>query len=318
MSITTNELITELNALIRMTEAEAAIARSRTVQARDDAVRRELEANAREAGRRRDRLVEAVRELGGAPDLLGAAIGRFGAFARTQTLDQAVPVQQALMADLALEHQLRDRARFARVIAEHLDETGIVRLLERIEDAHAETVEWIEQRLAEVAMGGPSAIRPTPMQVAAGVGQRVATLPSRVVASGVNRAVAVASGLQEAVGERIGRGRDLAEAAESAATAGRDAFLRTSEEQAVEEGAKRTAAALHRLRAEAGALSEDELPISGYDGMSVAQVKQRLGRLRDAREVRAVLAYEEANANRKGVITAAEHRLEELAADAAR
>src|SRR5690606_229897 len=36
VSITTNELITELNALIRMTEAEAAIARSRTVQARDD------------------------------------------------------------------------------------------------------------------------------------------------------------------------------------------------------------------------------------------------------------------------------------------
>lgn len=318
MTITTNALIAELNALVRMTEAEAAIARSRTAQARDDDVRRELEANAQEAGRRRDRLVAAIRDLGGAPDLLGATIGRVGTVARTQTLDQAMPVQQALMADLALEHQLRDRARFARVIAETLDETGVVRLLERIEAAHDETIEWIEHRLAEVAIGGPSAIRPTPMQVVAGVGQRVAMLPSRAVMQGVNRAVVAASGLSDAVNDRLGRGRDLAEAAESAAVAGRDAFLRTSEGQAEEQGARRTAKALHRVRAESGALSADELPISGYEGMSVSQVKNRLGRLKDASDVRAVLAYEQAHADRKGVVTAAEQRIEELAADEVR
>ena len=33
MTISTNELISELNALIRLTEAEAAVAASRTVQA---------------------------------------------------------------------------------------------------------------------------------------------------------------------------------------------------------------------------------------------------------------------------------------------
>lgn len=315
MTITTNELIAELNALIRLTEAEGAIARSRTLQARDADVRREIEANAEEAGRRRDRLVEAVRDLGGAPDLLGAVLGRVGTVARTQTIDQALPVQQALMADLALEHQLRDRARFARVLADTLEETRIVRLLERIEAAHTETIDWIEQRLAEVAVGGPAAIRPTPMQVAAGVGQRVAMLPSRAMMSGVNRAVVAAAGIQHAVAERLGRGQDLIEATESAATAGRDAFLRTSEDQADRQGARRTAKTLHRLRTDAGALDADELPIRNYDELSVTQVKQRLSRLRDAGDVRAVLAYEQAHDDRRGVISAAERRIEALAAD---
>lgn len=314
MTISTSELITELNAIIRLTEAEAAIARSRTAQARDDAVRRELDSNAREAGRRRDRLVEAVRDLGATPDVLGATIGRVGTFARTQTVDQLVPVQEALLADLTLEHQLRERAQFARVLAETLDETAVVRLLERIVDAHTETIEWIETRLAEVAVGGPSAIRPTPVQVVAGVGQKVALLPSRALMAGVNRAVEAAAGVQDAVSDRLGRGRDLAEAAESAATAGRDAFLRTSEDQAEDKGARRTAAGIHRLRAETGALSVDELPISGYGGMGVSQVKSRINRLTDPGEVRAVLAFEQANDNRKGVVTAAEQRIEALAA----
>lgn len=317
MTISTTELIAELNTIIRLTEAEAAIARSRTIQARDDGIRRELEANAEEAGRRRDRLVDAVRSLGGAPDLLGAALGKVGTVARTQTVDQMLTVPQALMADLALEHQLRDRARFARVLAETLDETSVVRLLERIEAAHTETVEWIEVRLAEVAVGGPSAIQPTPVQVLAGFGQRVAMLPSRAVMTGVNRAVIAASGLQDVVNDRLGRGRDLAEAAESGVVAGRDAFLRTSEDQAESQGATRTARALHRVRAEAGALSAEELPIRGYEGLSVSQVKTRLARLSDSGDVRAVLSYEAANGNRKGVVTAAEQRIEQLAADKA-
>ena len=48
MTITINELIAELNALVRMTEAEAAIARSRTVQARDDASSKHARARLRE------------------------------------------------------------------------------------------------------------------------------------------------------------------------------------------------------------------------------------------------------------------------------
>jgi bacterioferritin (cytochrome b1) len=317
VTVSTNELIGELNALIRLTEAEASIARARTTQARDDGIRRELEANAREAGRRRDRLVDAVRSLGGAPDLLGGAMGRIGTFARTQTLDQAMTVPQGLMADLALEHQLRDRAQFARVLAETLEESSVAQLLARIEDAHTETIEWIQTRLAEVAVGGPAAIRPTPMQTVAGVGQRVATLPSRAVMTGVNRAVLVAAGVQGAVAERLGRTRDLAEAAGEGVTAGRNEFLRTSEDQARDQGARRTAQALRRVRAETGALSEEELPVRGYDGLSVAQVKQRITRLRDSAEVRAVLAYEAAHKNRKGVVEVAEHRIEQLAADAA-
>lgn len=317
MTISTNELISELNALIRLTEAEAAVAASRTVQARDEDTRHELEANAAEAQRRRDRLVDAVRDLGGAPDLLGGAVGRIGTFARTQTLDQAMTVQQGLMADLAMEHQLRDRAQFARVLAETLEERAVADLLTRIESAHSETIEWIQTRLAEIAVGGPVAIHPTPLQTVAGFGQRVAMLPSRVAMSGVNRAVLAAAGVQSVVAERLGRTRDLAEAAGEGMTAGRDEFLRTSEDQARERGAGRTARALHRVRAESGALDADELPIRGYDGLSVAQATQRIGRLGDSAEVRSVLAYEAANKNRKGIVRAAEERIEELAAKAA-
>ena len=317
MTVSTNELIGELNALIRLTEAEAAVARSRVAQARDDAIRRELEGNAQEAGRRRDRLVEAVRSLGGAPDLLGGAVGRLGTLARTQTLDQTMTVPQGLMADLALEHQLRDRAQFARVLAETLEERSVAELLSRLEDAHQETIDWIHTRLAEVAVGGPAAIRPTPIQAVAGVGQRVAMLPSRAVMTGVNRAVLVAAGVQELVADRLGRGRDLAEATAEGVTAGRNEFLRTSEDQAREQGAGRTARALRRVRAETGALSAEELPINGYDGLSVSQVKQRITRLSDSAEVRAVLAYETAHKDRKGVVEVAEHRIEQLAADAA-
>lgn len=316
MTISIADLIHELNALIRLTESEAAVAQARVAQARDDSIRRELESNANEAVRRRDRLIEAVRYLGGAPDLLGAVIGRVGTLARTQTVDQTMTVQRALMADLSLEHQLRDRARFARVLADTLEERRVVQLLERLERAHTETIDWIETRLAEVAVGGPAAIRPTPVQVVATIGQRAATLPSRAMMAGANRAVVAASGLQDIVSSRLARTRDLAEAAGSSVAAGRDEFLRTTEEQAEQQGATRTAQAIHRVRAESGALDADELPVSGYDDMSVSQAKDRIAKLKDAGEVRAMLAYEEANRNRKSLVTAAERRIEEIAASA--
>ena len=203
----TSDLLTELNALLRLTAIEADTARSRSVQARDDQVRDELMQNARNADVRRIALQRAVSDLGGVPDVLGAALDRVATAARTQVLDQALPITQALLADLALEHQLRDRAAFARVIAESQDQRRIAATLEKVEAAHVAAIDWIETRLGEVALGVSPALRPTPFQAAAAVGQRVAMLPSRAMVTSINRGIAVADRLGDRIGERLGRTR---------------------------------------------------------------------------------------------------------------
>ena len=57
-----------------------------------------------------------------------------------------------------------------------------------------------------------------------------------------------------------------------------------------------------------------EFPIKGYDKLTVQEIAGKLGRLRDHRQIRAVLAYEAKNKARKGVAAAGEARLEHLTA----
>lgn len=309
----TADLLTELNGLVRLTAVEADIARSRSTQARDDAVRRELLENARHADLRRVALQREVSRLGGAPDLIGVALDRLAAAARTQVLDQAMPISEALMADLAMEHQLRDRAAFARVVADSVDQPRTASTLEKVEAAHMAAIEWIETRLGEVALGGPSALRPTPLQTTAAVGRRVATLPSRTVLAGINRTLAVADRVGERVGDRLGRTRDVAE---DAFVAGRDAMLSDAEEQAAERGDRNRVTSLRQVRGEAGALSADELPIARYENLTAARAITRIQQLEDAQDVRAVRAFEAGHKDRTSVIRAADERISELASDA--
>jgi bacterioferritin (cytochrome b1) len=312
----TADLLTELNGLLRLTAVEADIARSRSLQARDDDVRHELLQNARHADLRRVALQDRITELGGVPDLLGVALDRVATAARTQVLDQAMPITEALMADLVLEHQLRDRAAFARVLADTQGRREIVSTLEKVEAAHVAAIEWIERRLGEVALGGPSALRPTPLQTTAAVGRRVATLPSRAVVAGINRGLAVADRVGDRVGERLGRTREVAGAAEDALVAGRDAFLREAESQSEARGQGAAVTALHRTRADAGALTARELPIDRYENLTAARAIQRIQRLDDAADVRAVREFEAAHKNRSSVLRAADERVSELAGDA--
>ncbi len=312
----TADLLIELNGLLRMTAVEADIARSRSAQARDEAVRQELLQNARNADVRRVALQRRIGELGGVPDLLGVAFDRVATAARTQVLDQAMPINEALMADLTMEHQLRDRAAFARVLAETQGRREIVSTLEKVEAAHVAAIEWIETRLGEVAMGGPSALRPTPLQSTAAVGRRVATLPSRMAVAGINRGLAVADRVGDRVGDRLGRTREVAGAAEDAFMAGRDTFLREAEAQSDARGERGAVTALHRARADAGALSARELPIDRYENLTAARVIQRIQRLDDAADVRAVREFEAAHKNRSSVLRAADGRVSELAGEA--
>ena len=55
----------------------------------------------------------------------------------------------------------------------------------------------------------------------------------------------------------------------------------------------------------------------GYDSLTVTDVKRRIERLTEADDVRAVLAYEEANKERKSVLSTASRRLEVITSELA-
>ena len=314
------DLVAQLNGLLRLTETEIMIAESRRAQAATDEIERELASNADEARQRVRLLTETIRDLGGVPDAVGVAAGRLAATAKT-AFEQGQDYVEALFGDLALEHQLLDRARFARMIAEDQGATPARRVLERLERAHAETIEWLLVRLGEVAVGGPPALRPSPVQIAVGAGQRLSVMPVVSTAQVVNRSLDAAGRLRRQLGDTIStnvdRTRQLVDAAGEIWTAGRDASLERTEVLAERRGDRRTARRVRRTRRELGALDASELPIRNYDSLTVEAAVGRIERLREADDARAVLAYESAHKQRKGVVAAARQRVEELAAELA-
>ena len=147
MAVTKDMLLSELQDLLRLTAFEQTIATVRRSQAASTPIAEELQANAEKSGERRQLLADAVRQLGGVPDVVGAALGKAGAFAQTQ-LNQVQTLQGALLGDLALEHSLRERTRYARTLAESLNQRQVLPVLDRLEVAHTATIEWLETRLA--------------------------------------------------------------------------------------------------------------------------------------------------------------------------
>ena len=117
---TTAKLITQLRTLQALTNTEAQIAQTRQVQARDQAVRDELATNAANAHDRAQLIAAALRDLGGVPDVVTPALGRASALAKT-VVEQGQPIAAALFGDLALEHQLLDRAGYLEALADTAD-----------------------------------------------------------------------------------------------------------------------------------------------------------------------------------------------------
>src|SRR3954470_7115281 len=138
---TTNKLINQLRALVLLTQTEEQVARTRISQARTDAVRRELTQNADNAAARSIEITEQLRALGGVPDVVTPAIGRLSA-ALKATFEQAEPLEEALLQDLQLEHQLLYRATYLKVLAEKAELPKVKQLAERLVTAHGVTVEW--------------------------------------------------------------------------------------------------------------------------------------------------------------------------------
>lgn len=308
----TNTLIAQLRAVLDLTHTEIQVAETRLVQARTDAVKRELSQNAANGRARAESIESATRDLGGHPDVIGPFLGRAAAAVKALT-EQAQPFDEALLGDLALEHQLFDRARYVKALAVAAKEPEIQALADRLVTAHAATIDWLATVLAEDALGGPAALRRTPLQAAAGTVVQLINVPVNWSVRSLDQALETVRSTPIALGELLNRGRKAGEVAARAATASRDAALETAENVIRDGGADQVADALHSVRAATGVLAAADLPIDDFDDLNVAEAVNAIKALTDPADVRAVLAYEEAHKNRQGVVSAAQTRVAHIA-----
>jgi ferritin-like metal-binding protein YciE len=314
----TDPIVGQLRALEQLTRTEAQIARARLGQASTDAVRRELEQNGTNAVRRAQRIERALRDLDAVPDVVTPTIGRIVALLKT-AVEQVQAIDEALLSDLALEHQLLDRARYLRVLAQRAGLDSVERLADDLVQAHTATVEWLTTVLAEEALGGPSALTPTPLQRFAGGVAHAVALPTRFAVEQVNRAVhtvyRTGEGAVEAVEGVAGRAARFGSDAREIAAAGRDATLRQAERVARREGADNVAGAVHESRAGLGSLAASELPIKHFEEMTAPNAIAAIRELADPDDLRAMIAFEGSHKNRSGVVEAAQARLAAVARD---
>lgn len=316
-------VVSQLRTLEQLTRTEVQIARTRVAQARTDAVRRELRQNGDNAERRAERIAAALGDLGEVPDVVAPAVG-FAAYLVKSTVEQAQPLDEALLGDLALEHQLLDRARYLVALTAQDGPAAVHGLAEQLVTAHTATVDWLTTVLAEEALGGPAALRPTPLQAVAGGVTRAVQLPTRLTLGGVNRAAHQVARAGEGVrtrierlGDKVGRlgskaGRVAADTREVVGTAV-DAGLERAEDVAQADGGPRAGAAVHTVRRDAGALRADELPVADYDAKGVQDAVAAIRKLRTADGVQAVIRYEEQHKNRSSVVSAAQTHFASLA-----
>jgi len=315
----TDKMLSQLRTLALLTQTELQLSTVRQAQARTPDVRRALARGADEARARATRIDEAIRRLGGAPDVVGPAVGRLAAALRTG-VEQAQPLSEALLAELALRHQLHDRSRYLRVLAANAQDTQVVRLAERLEAAHAAAIERLTTVLAEEAVGGPTDLRPTPAQLVAGTALRLTSLPARTLAERVNdifeQVRSDGTRLVEAVDRARRTAIDVRDGAAEVVSAGRDAMLARAERVARRDGADTTAATVHDLRRATGSLDQAELPVRGYDRLNATAAIAAAQRLDDPADVRTLMAYEQAHKGRAGVLGALRSHLGTLASSA--
>lgn len=313
------KIINQLRALVLLTQTEEQVARTRISQARTDAVRRELTQNADNAAKRSLEITEALRTLGGVPDVVTPAIGRASALLKA-TFEQAAPFEEALFTDLQLEHTLLDRATYLKVLADQAEETKVRQLAEKLITAHTATVEWLTVVLAEEAMGGPAALVPTPLQKVAGGVARAVNAPVRFVANTVNQAVDTVQHAGDETADRISavaqRASALTDAVRETLTAGRGASLRKAETIARREGNTDAAETAKAAREELGDVSAAELPIKNFDQLAVADAIKAIKGLKTPHDIQVIVHYEESHKDRSNVVSAAQTRLADLAKEA--
>lgn len=305
-------VLAQLRALHQLTNTEIQVAETRIAQARTEAVQRELTENASNARERSETIEKAIRDLGGVPDVVGPFLGRAAAAVKALT-EQAQPFDEALLGDLALENQLLDRARYLKALAVAAELPDIESLATRLITAHSATVSWLTTVLAEDALGGPAALRRTPLQAATGTAVKLVNLPVEWSTRGIDRAADALRSARPAFNDLVSRSAHAGDVATKALAASRNAALEAAEKVTRNEGARQTADALHSARAAVGVLDADELPIADYDELNVSDAVAAIKDLTSPSDVRAIIAYEEANKNRQRVVSAAQTRVAAIA-----
>jgi hypothetical protein len=305
-------LIAQLRTLLDLTNTEIQVAETRVAQARTEAVRRELEQNAENGRARAESIETAIRELGGFPDVIGPFLGRAAAAVKALT-EQAQPFNEALLGDLALEHQLLDRARYTKALAVSARNKSVEDLATKLITAHQATVDWLTIVLAEDALGGPAALRRTPIQAVTGAAVKLVNVPVTWSARGIDRALDTLRSAPPALAELYNRGAHAGEVAAKTLSASREAALGAAEKVTRDEGAGDTADALHSARSATGVLEPSELPIADYDELNVSQAVAEIKELTDPADIRAIIAYEEAHRKRQSVVSAAQTRVADIA-----
>ncbi len=312
MTTSENSLLAQLRTVLDLTNTEIQVAETRIAQARTEAVRRELTQNAANGRTRAEAIEAAIRDLGGIPDVIGPFLGRAAAAVKALT-EQAEPFGEALLGDLALEDQLLDRSRYIKALAVAAKRPDVEELAVRLITAHSATVDWLTTVLAEDALGGPAALRRTPLQAAAGSVVKFVNLPINWSARGVDRAVDAVRATGPTLNEWVSRGAQAGDVAAKAAVAARDAALQTAEKVIRDEGNDQAADAIHSARRVTGVLDPDELPIGDYDELNQSDAVAAIKDLTEAPDVRAIIAYEEAHKNRQRVVSAAQTRVAAIA-----
>ncbi|MGZ8178533.1 ferritin-like domain-containing protein [Williamsia sp. SKLECPSW1] len=314
MAVSTTPVRTQLSALLTLTHTEIQIAQTRVTQARTEAVARELTQNAANGRTRAVAIEEALRELDGLPEIIRPLVGR-GIAAGKTILEQAQPLDEALLGDLQLEYQLLGRARYLKALATAHDLDAIVDLADTLISAHTATVNWLTTVLAEEAIGGPAALRRTPVQWASGLVATAVTLPGTVVARGADRVIDGVVRIPQRIGGLRSAAKGTTENVAVTVTAGRDAALEAAEDAARDTGATVLADTIHSARAATGTVGAEDLPIADYDDLTVTAAVAAIKDLEKASDIRLVVDYEEAHKNRQGVVSAAQTQLAAIAKD---
>src|SRR5690349_24470787 len=209
---TRTRLLAQLRSMLDLTHTEIQVAETRVAQARTDAVRKELTENANNGRIRAEAIQKAIRDLGGFPDVVGPFLGRAAAAVKALT-EQAQPFDEALLGDLALEDQLLDRARYIKALAVAGKHTDVQELADRLITAHSATVNWLTTVLAEDALGGPAALRRTPLQAATGTAVKLVNLPMGLSAQSAERVAELVRSAGPAVDDLIRRAQRAGEVA---------------------------------------------------------------------------------------------------------
>ncbi|GJF13780.1 hypothetical protein NGTWS0302_09630 [Mycolicibacterium cyprinidarum] len=311
-AVTTSTLLTQLRSLLDLTHTEIQVAETRVAQARTNAVRKELRQNADNGRIRAEAIEKAIRDLGGFPDVIGPFLGRAAAAVKALT-EQAEPFNEALLGDLALEGQLLDRARYVKALAVAAKDKDVEELATRLTIAHSATVDWLTTVLAEDALGGPAALRRTPLQAAAGFTVKFVNLPLTWSTRSAERLAEALRSVRPAFTDLLERGSRTGDIAAKTLSGARNSALESAERIAREQGADQAADAIHAARGATGILDPAELPVAGYEELNVNEAATAVKALTEPSDIRVIVAYEEANKDRQRVVSAAQTRLAAIA-----